>query len=81
MKELAEFIIKSLVDNPKKVVISQEEQDDQIILKVSVDKNDMGRVIGKGGKIIKSVRNLLFCAAAKKGKRVQIILNEQENQP
>lgn len=77
MKELLEFIIKSLVDNPQKVKVNQEEKEGEIILNFSVAQEDMGKVIGKGGKIIKSVRNLLRAKAIKEGKRVQIVLEEK----
>lgn len=77
MKELLEFIIKNLVDNPQKVKVKQEEKEGEIILNFSVAQEDMGKVIGKGGKIIKSVRNLLRAKAIKEGKRVQIVLEEK----
>ena len=51
MKELVEVIAKALVDCPEEVRVSEEEREDAIVLKLSVAETDMGRVIGKGGRI------------------------------
>ena len=65
MKELLEIIAKSLVDNPDEVVITEEMKDDMVILKLAVAENDMGKVIGKSGRIAKALRQVLNAAAAK----------------
>jgi len=72
MKELVEFIAKSLVDNPEEVEIRQIENDRGIVLELKVAADDMGKVIGKQGKIAKSIRTLTKAAAAKEGKRVNV---------
>lgn len=59
MKKLVEFLIKNIVDNPKSVKISEETENEVSVIKVSVAKEDMGKVIGKSGRIIKSIRNLV----------------------
>ncbi len=65
MKELLEIIAKSLVDNPDEVVITEESKDDMVILKLTVAESDMGKVIGKSGRIAKALRQVLNAAAAK----------------
>ncbi len=59
MLELTEFLIKSVVSNEDAVVVKQFDDDDVITISALVDKNDMGKVIGKGGKTIKSIRTIV----------------------
>lgn len=70
MKNLVEILAKALVDQPDKVVVNQVEGEKSIIIELRVDGNDMGKVIGKQGKIAKSIRTVVKAAAAKEGKRV-----------
>ena len=72
MKELLEYIAKSLVDNPQEVVVSEQNDENAIILELRVAADDMGKVIGKQGKIAKSIRTIAKAAAGKDGKRVII---------
>ena len=72
MKEILETIIKSLVENQEAVTITEKEDDKQIILEVKVLDTDMGKVIGKQGKIAKSIRTLMKSIAGKEHKRVTI---------
>ncbi|MEW6623282.1 MAG: KH domain-containing protein [Bacillota bacterium] len=72
MKELVEFIAKSLVDNPEQVSVTQVEGDKSIILELRVAPDDMGKVIGKQGRIAKAIRTVLKAAATKEGKRVVV---------
>jgi predicted RNA-binding protein YlqC (UPF0109 family) len=72
MKELVEFIARSLVDNPDDVQVTEIEQEGSIIIELRVAPDDMGKVIGKQGKIAKSIRTLTKAAAAKEGKRVGV---------
>lgn len=74
MKELAEYIIKSLVDNPEKVTVNELSSERSIILEVKVAEEDVGRVIGKQGKTISAVRTVLNAGAAKLKKRVVLEL-------
>lgn len=70
MEELVGYIVKSLVDNPDKVEITTENESEKvIILKVTVDPSDLGKVIGKGGKIASSIRTIIKSASAKSGRR------------
>lgn len=70
MKELLEYVVKSLVNNPDNVRIEEEENGDEVVFSVYVDPGDMGRVIGKGGRIAKAVRALMKAASFKENKRV-----------
>jgi predicted RNA-binding protein YlqC (UPF0109 family) len=79
MKELLSEIIKSIVDKPESVTIEESENEGVIILMITVDKEDMGKVIGRGGKIIKSIRNVIRIKAIKEQKRVMVNLVDHAN--
>lgn len=72
MKELVEFIAKSLVDDPSQVYVSEIEGENSVILELRVGPEDMGRVIGKGGRTVNAIRTLVRVLAAKQGKRVTL---------
>jgi predicted RNA-binding protein YlqC (UPF0109 family) len=72
MKELIEFIAKSLVEHPEDVQVREVGGGSRLQIELSVSKNDMGRVIGKGGKVANSVRALLRVAAEKEGKHATL---------
>jgi len=76
MKDTLSYIVSCLVENKDKVVISEENEEDMITLKIAVDKEDMGRVIGKNGKVIRAIRNVMKIPAIKQNKRVNILLEE-----
>ena len=77
MKELVELIAKALVDHPDEVVVNQrEEEDGTIVLELNVAKNDMGKVIGKKGRIAKSIRTVVKTVAMKEDKRVVVDIVE-----
>ena len=70
MKELVEIIAKALVDNPDEVVVTETEKDKAIIVDLKVDPSDMGKVIGKQGRIAKAIRSVVKAAASKENKKV-----------
>ena len=70
MKELVEFIAKSLVDNPNAVIVNEVNGEQSIILKLSVAPEDMGKIIGKQGRIAKAIRTVIKAVAIKQNKRV-----------
>jgi len=72
VKELVEFIAKSLVDSPEEVKVTEVEHERSTILELRVAQDDMGKVIGKQGKIAQSIRTLTKATAAKEGKRVGV---------
>lgn len=72
MKEILELIIKNLVDNQSEVSIEEKTNDKSVVYEVKVAKNDMGKVIGKQGKMAKSIRSVIKAIAIKEHKRVNI---------
>lgn len=72
MKELVELLAKSLVDSPDDVIVREKNEDETIILELSVNKDDMGKVIGKQGRIAKAIRTVVKAAAIKEGKKVVV---------
>jgi predicted RNA-binding protein YlqC (UPF0109 family) len=72
MRELVEFVAKSIVDDPSQVYVSEIEGENSVILELRVGPEDMGRVIGKGGRTVNAVRTLIRVLAAKQGKRVTL---------
>ena len=76
MKELTNLIVKNIVDHPDKVDITQEEDQGFLNLKLSVSPEDMGKVIGKGGKVIKAIRTLLKISSVKTNQKVFLSLVE-----
>ncbi|MGB3904169.1 MAG: KH domain-containing protein [Anaerolineae bacterium] len=69
MKELVEYMAKRLVDNPDEVEVTEVNATRSVIFELRVAREDMGRVIGKRGRVANAMRSLLRVAAAKEGKR------------
>jgi hypothetical protein len=78
LKDLVEFIACSLVDDPTQVQIEQIGQGQSIHFELKVAKEDMGRVIGKNGRVANAIRTLLRVAAARSGKRVSLDIIDPE---
>lgn len=72
MQALVEFIAKSLVDDPSQVHVSEIEGESSVILELRVGPEDMGRIIGRGGRTVNAMRTLIRVLAAKQGKRVTL---------
>ncbi|AUS96469.1 RNA-binding protein [Clostridium thermosuccinogenes] len=72
MKELLESIAKALVDYPDEVSVNEVEGEKSLILELKVSKEDMGKVIGKQGRIAKAIRTVVKAAAVKEDKRVVV---------
>ena len=72
MKELVEVISKSLVENPDEVVVTETEKEDAIIVELKVGPADMGKVIGRQGRIAKEIRTIIKSVAQRKGQRVNV---------
>jgi hypothetical protein len=77
MKELVETIAKAIVDHPDMVHINEVEGEKSVILEVSVADDDMGKIIGRQGRIARAIRTVVKAAATKEGKKV--IVDIQEN--
>lgn len=76
MKKLLEYIVSSIVDHPKMVKIEEKETEEHLSTKLSVHPEDLGKVIGKEGKIIKAIRHLANILAIKRKKRLNLELVE-----
>jgi len=72
MRELVEYIAKSIVNAPDDVVVTEEEGEQGVMLKLQVADDDKGRVIGKQGRIAEAIRSLIRVKAAKAGTRVSL---------
>ncbi len=72
MKELVEVIAGALVDDPASVVVTETEDDNQIVLSLTVASDDMGKVIGKQGRIAKAIRTVVRAAGSKSDKKIMV---------
>ena len=72
MKELVEVIAKSLVDNPSEVVVTETVSGDDLLLELKVDPSDMGKVIGRQGRIAKAIRTVVKAASSKRARQVVV---------
>ena len=70
MKDLVEVIAKALVDHPEEVVVTETENDKAIVVELKVAADDMGKVIGKQGRVAKSIRSVVKAAASRDDKKV-----------
>jgi predicted RNA-binding protein YlqC (UPF0109 family) len=78
MKELLVYIAKSLVEHPEQVIVRESGTGDRVRLELSVAKEDMGRVIGRSGKVANAIRTLLWVAAEREGKQATLDVTEPE---
>ena len=76
MKELIQYIATALVDHPDKVLVEEKEQDDTVIIELTVAKEDLGKVIGKQGRTARAMRSLLSASAGKFNKRSRLEIME-----
>lgn len=72
MKEFLEYVARSLVDKPDAVWVEEDREGDETILTLGVDQEDMGRVIGRDGRIANAIRSLLRVMAARDGRHVEL---------
>ncbi len=72
MKELLELLARSLVDKPDQVVVEMVEKNRSVVLELKVAPEDMGKVIGKQGRIAKAIRIIVKAAASREGKKVVV---------
>lgn len=70
MRDILEYVLKGIVDKPEKISVTESKEDDITRLKIAVDKEDIGKVIGKKGKVIKSIRSLLKVASIKNRQKI-----------
>lgn len=72
MRQLVEVLVKALVDNPAQVEVTQVEGHKSVIVEVRAAEGDVGKIIGKQGRIIRAIRTVVKAAAAKEGKRATV---------
>ena len=72
MKDILEVIIKNLVDKPEEVVVTEKNEEKAVCYEVKVAKDDMGKVIGKQGKMAKAIRSIVKAIATKEHKKVNV---------
>ena len=72
METLVENLVKALVDHPESVKVNSAVEDGETVIRLSVAQEDMGKVIGKQGRIAKAIRTVVKAAAIKKGERVTV---------
>ena len=70
MKDLVEVIAKALVDSPEEVVVTEKETEKGLVVEIKVAEDDKGKIIGKQGRIAKSIRSVVKAAASKDDKKV-----------
>ena len=70
MRELVEFLVRALVEQPDKVEVEEFEEDGDLVLEVSVAEDDLGRVIGRGGRLANAIRTVARAAGARDDRRV-----------
>ena len=78
MKELVEVIAKALVDNPDEVVVTEKEEGKNVTIELHVAASDMGKVIGKQGRIAKAIRTVVKAAATKQNKKVSVEIRSED---
>ena len=81
MKDLIEYMARAIVDYPDEVVVTEEDEKDYIVYRLRVAESDMGKVIGKQGRIANAMRTLLKVAAIRKGTRAVLEIGEGITRP
>lgn len=79
MKELVEVIAKALVDNPDEVVVTEKEEGKHITIELHVAPSDMGKVIGKQGRIAKAIRSVVKAASLGENKKVDVEIIQESS--
>ncbi|MDD3539240.1 MAG: KH domain-containing protein [Atribacterota bacterium] len=77
MAELVEYLLKLIVDFPEKLIVKKIEKEDVIVLQITADPADLGKIIGKQGRVIKSIRTVINAATIKEKKRTIIEISEE----
>ncbi|WP_153123642.1 KH domain-containing protein [Peribacillus tepidiphilus] len=76
MKELIESIVTALVDHPEDVEVTSKEEENRITYYLSVNKEDMGKVIGKQGRVAKAIRTVVYAAGSSQQKKIYLEISE-----
>lgn len=81
MKDTLRYLVEQIVDHPQDVTVVKSEQGDRAILTINANPADLGKIIGKSGRIIRALRDLVKLVAAKHNAYVDVVLAEAENPP
>ncbi len=81
LKDLAEYLIKSLADHPEEVELNEREEDDTILIELKISQEDLGKIIGKNGNTINAIRTVLQTAASSRKKRAKLEVLGQADIP
>lgn len=76
MKELVEVIAKALVDHPEEVVVTETQKDNELLVELKVADSDMGKVIGRQGRIAKAIRSVVKAASVKSNQKVSVEIEQ-----
>lgn len=76
MKELIETIVKPLVDFPEEVAVTETEEDNRITYLLSVNENDIGKVIGKQGRVARAIRTIVYAAGSLQQKKITVDIRD-----
>ena len=77
--ELVDFLVRSIVENPGEVAVEEFEEDGELVLEVKVAEEDLGRVIGREGRVAKAIRTIARAAGARDDRRVAVDIIEEED--
>lgn len=77
MKKTLEFLLSQIVAHPDDIVVEQTQEESRILLTIHANSEDLGKIIGKSGRIIRAIRDLIKLMAAKEGSYVDVILAEE----
>ena len=81
LKDLVEYLVKSLADKPEEVVLEVHEEDDTVLLELKIAPEDLGKIIGKNGNTINAIRTVVQTAASSQKKRARLEVIGQGEQP
>ncbi|MFJ7747020.1 KH domain-containing protein [Peribacillus sp. NPDC097295] len=76
MKSLIETIVSALVDHPEEVIVTSKEESDRVVYVLSVHREDMGKVIGKQGRVAKAIRTVVYAAGSSQQKKIYLEISE-----
>jgi uncharacterized protein len=77
--ELVDFLVRSIVENPDEVTVEEYEEEGELVLEVKVADDDLGRVIGREGRVAKAIRTIARAAGARDDRRVAVDIVEDED--
>ena len=80
MKETLQFLLEKIVDHPESIIIDEEESESRTLLTIHAHQDDFGKIIGKSGRIIKALRDIMKLMATKQNRYVDVVLSEEETQ-